>query len=42
MCVDFNGPDIPKMIMDATIGMFIMQDAQYTRRQIEKLKLEAT
>uniref|UniRef100_A0A0M3ITT0 START domain-containing protein n=2 Tax=Ascaris lumbricoides TaxID=6252 RepID=A0A0M3ITT0_ASCLU len=42
MCVDFKGPDIPKVIMDATIGMFIMQDADYTRKQIEKLKNEAT
>ncbi|VDM25664.1 unnamed protein product [Toxocara canis] len=42
MCVDFKGPDIPKVIMDATIGMFIMQDADYTRKQIEKLKSETT
>ncbi|VDK29087.1 unnamed protein product [Gongylonema pulchrum] len=42
MCVDFKGPDIPKVIMDATMSMLIMQDAEYTRKQIEKLKQEAT
>lgn len=42
MCVDFRGPDVPKVLLDGTIGMFIMQDADYTRKQIAKLKKEAT
>lgn len=38
MCIDFKGPDIPKAIMDTTIGMFIIQDADYTRKQIDRVK----
>ncbi|OZC07335.1 hypothetical protein X798_05645 [Onchocerca flexuosa] len=41
MCVDFKSPDIPKVIMDATLSMLIMQDAESVRRQIERLKREA-
>ncbi|EFO19293.2 hypothetical protein LOAG_09204 [Loa loa] len=42
MCVDFKGPDIPKVIMDATLSMLIIQDAESIRKQIEKLRREAT
>ncbi|KAK6109671.1 START domain family protein [Brugia pahangi] len=41
MCVDFKEKNIPKIIMDATMSTLIMQDAEYTRKQIEKLKQEA-
>ncbi|VDM93452.1 unnamed protein product [Onchocerca ochengi] len=41
MCVDFKSPDIPNVIMDATLSMLIMQDAESIRRQIERLKREA-
>uniref|UniRef100_A0A0R3S3H3 START domain-containing protein n=1 Tax=Elaeophora elaphi TaxID=1147741 RepID=A0A0R3S3H3_9BILA len=41
MCVDFKSPDIPKTIMDATLSMLIIQDAESIRKQIEKLKREA-
>lgn len=41
MCVDFKSPDIPKAIMDATLSMLIIQDAESIRKQIEKLKREA-
>ncbi|VBB34783.1 unnamed protein product [Acanthocheilonema viteae] len=41
MCVDFKIPDIPKVIMDTTLSMLIIQDAESIRKQIEKLKREA-
>ncbi|MCP9265546.1 Protein F52F12.7 [Dirofilaria immitis] len=41
MCVDFKSPDVPKVIMDATLSMLIMQDAESIRQQIERLKREA-
>ncbi|MCP9266437.1 hypothetical protein DINM_021992 [Dirofilaria immitis] len=41
MCVDFKEKNIPKIIMDATMSTLIIQDAQFTRKQIEKLKQEA-
>lgn len=41
MCVDFKEKNIPKIIMDATMSTLIMQDAEFTRKQIEKLKEEA-
>uniref|UniRef100_A0A915PIT4 START domain-containing protein n=1 Tax=Setaria digitata TaxID=48799 RepID=A0A915PIT4_9BILA len=41
MCVDFKERNIPSIIMDATMSTLIMQDAEYTRKQIEKLKQEA-
>lgn len=41
MCVDFKEENIPNIIMDATMSTLIMQDAEYTRQQIEKLKEEA-
>uniref|UniRef100_A0A8R1TUY0 START domain-containing protein n=1 Tax=Onchocerca volvulus TaxID=6282 RepID=A0A8R1TUY0_ONCVO len=41
MCVDFKEKNIPKIIIDATMSTLIMQDAEFTRKQIEKLKQEA-
>ncbi|EFO24025.2 hypothetical protein LOAG_04464 [Loa loa] len=41
MCVDFKEKNIPNIIMDATMSTLIIQDAEYTRKQIEKLKEEA-
>ncbi|VDN02014.1 unnamed protein product [Thelazia callipaeda] len=42
MCVDFKGPDIPKLVIDNTMCTLILQDAEFTRKHIEKLKHEAT
>lgn len=39
MCVDFKETKIPDITMDATIITLIMQDAEYTKKQILKLKV---
>ncbi|KAL3981482.1 START domain family protein [Acanthocheilonema viteae] len=41
VCVDFKEKNIPKIIMDAALSTLITQDAEYTRKQIAKLKEEA-
>lgn len=41
ICLDFNGPDLTKPVVESTLSKFILQDAEWAREQIEKAKAEA-
>uniref|UniRef100_F1LCV3 START domain-containing protein n=1 Tax=Ascaris suum TaxID=6253 RepID=F1LCV3_ASCSU len=40
ICLDFNGPDLTKPVVESTLSKFILQDAEWTREQVEKKNSE--
>ncbi|KHN79100.1 Steroidogenic acute regulatory-like protein 1 [Toxocara canis] len=40
VCLDFNGPDLTKPVVESTLSKFILQDAEWAKEQIEKKKAE--
>lgn len=38
ICLDFNGPDLTKPVVESILSKLILQDAEYAREVIEKLK----
>ncbi|EFO25586.1 hypothetical protein LOAG_02894 [Loa loa] len=40
ICLDFNGPDLTKPVVESVLSKLILQDAEYAREAIEKLKVK--
>lgn len=40
ICLDFNGPDLTKPVVESTLSKFILQDADWAREEIERKKAE--
>ncbi|VDO42193.1 Uncharacterized protein BM_BM9025 [Brugia malayi] len=38
ICLDFNGPDLTKPVVESVLSKLILQDAEHAREAIEKLK----
>lgn len=42
LCLDLNAPNVPKVFLDGTISMLIIQDAESIRKQIDEMGFRAT